>query len=245
MMRDVIKDNHIKSVFHLAAQLPGESDIENPFLCFDTNARGTLNMLNAAYLNSVDKFIYSSTMSVYGEPPQYLPVDEGHPVEPATVYGAAKLAGELYCNLYGKAMNVVALRYSGAFGRGERESDAIPIFINQALSGRPITIYGDGTQTSDFVGIDDVVQGTILAWEKGGAGVYNVGGGGEISVSELAQRIINITDSKSEIVITGRGTERPFRFFLDIAKSQEVLGYSPASLDEGLCAYLKEFKVEV
>ena len=242
-MRDMVKNNRIETIFHLAAQLPSDSDIDNPLLCFDTNTRGTLNILNAACLNDVDKFIYSSTMSVYSEPPQYLPVDESHPVQPSTVYSAAKLAGELCCSLYSRAMNIVMLRYSGAYGRGERESNAIPTFINQALNNRPVTIDGDGTQTSDFVYIDDVIQGTLLAWEKNKHGVYNIGSGEELSVRELAERIINISNSKSEVALSGKATERPFAFFLDVTKSQEALGYSPRSLDEGLHAYLRELNL--
>ena len=245
MMRNIIKNNRVKAVFHLAAQLRSDSDIKNPFLYFDINVGGTLNILNAAYLNSVDRFIYSSSMWVYSESPQYLPVDERHPVQPSAIYGVAKLAGELYCNLYSKAMNIVVLRYSNAYGRGERESYAIPTFINQALTNRPIKIHGDGTQTSDFVYVDDIVQGNLLAWEKNKPGVYNIGSGEEISVRELAKRIINITNSKSEVVLTGKDTERPFRFFLDITKARKALGYSPRSFDEGLRTYLKEFNVEV
>ncbi|MBI4180432.1 MAG: NAD-dependent epimerase/dehydratase family protein [Chloroflexi bacterium] len=245
MVRDMIKNHQIKAVFHLAAKLPGEDDIHNPFLCFDTNARGTLNVLNAAYLNSVENLIYASTMSVYSEPPHYLPVDENHLAEPSTIYGIAKLVGELYANFYSKAMNTIILRYSGAYGRGQRESDAIPTFISQALNNRPITIHGDGRQTSDFVFIDDVVQGTILAWEKAKPGVYNIGSGEEMSVRELAKRLINLTNSKSEIALSGEATERPFRFFLDITKAQKTFNYSPRSLDRGLHQYLEELKVEV
>jgi len=243
MMRNIVKNNHVKVIFHLAARLPSDSDVNNPFLYFDTNARGTLNLLNVAYLNGVDKFIYASTMSVYAEPPQYLPVDESHPVRPSTIYGVAKLAGEFCCNLYSSAMNIVVLRYSGAYGRGERESDAIPTFIRQALANEPITIDGDGAQTSDFIYIDDVVQGTLLACEKNEPGVYNIGSGEEVSVRELAEKIINITNSKSEVVLAGKDTERPFRFFLDITKSQKALGYSPRSLNEGLPIYVKELNL--
>lgn len=245
LMRNLIRDNRIESVFHLAAQLPGDSDVNNPFLCFDTNARGTLNILNAAYLNGVGRFIYISTMSVYSEPPQSLPVEESHPAKPPTVYGIAKLTGELYCNVYSKAMNIMILRCSGAYGQNQRESDAIPTFFGQALANKPITIDGDGTQTSDFVYIDDVVQGALLAWEMNKPGVYSIGSGKETSVMELAERIISITGSKSKVVLTGKDTERPFRFFLDITKTREILGYSPRSLDEGLCKYLKELNIEV
>jgi len=239
----MVKDNQAKVVFHLAAQLPSDGGLENPFVYFETNARGTLNLLNAAYLNGVEKFIYASSMSVYSEPPQYLPVDESHPTQPSTMYSVAKLVGELCCNLYSKVMNIVVLRYSGAYGRGERPSDAMLTFINQALSNKPITIHGDGTQASDFVYIDDVIQGTLLAWENNQPGVYNIGSGQETSVRELAERIIDITNSKSEAALTDKDTERPFKFFLDITKAQKVLGYSPRLLNEGLRIYLKEFNL--
>jgi nucleoside-diphosphate-sugar epimerase len=141
---DIIKNNDIKVVFHLAARLPHPEDFNNPFLCFDVNAKGTLNLLNAAYLNGVEKFIYISTNSVYSDPPEYLPVDESHPTRPSTIYGASKLEGELYCNVYSKVMNMVILRYCGAYGKGQDKHYATYRFIIQALNNEPITIYGDG-----------------------------------------------------------------------------------------------------
>ena len=243
MIGNIIKNHRIKAVFHLAAKLPSENDINNPLPCFDSNARGTLNVLDAARQYGVDKFVFASTMSVYAEPPQYLPVDESHPTHPSTIYSLAKIASELSCNLYSKDMSMIVLRYSGAYGRGERESDAIPTFITQALANKPLTVEGDGKQTSDFVHIDDIVQGTLLAWERNEPGVYNLGSGQETSVSELAWRIIKLTDSKSKIAYTDRNTERPFRFFLDITRAQKTFGYSPRSLDEGLSSYLNELNV--
>jgi len=245
MMRSIMKDNNIKVVFHLAAKLPDGDGLSDPFSFFDINARGMLNTLHAAYLSNVDRFIYASTMSVYSEPPQYLPVDENHPVQPSTAYGATKLAGELCCNLYSEVMGIVVLRYSGVYGQYQYKQDAIPAFIDQALNNKPITIHGDGRQTSDYVYIKDVVQGTLLAWEKNKPGVYNIGSGEETSVIDLAKRIVNFTNSKSEIALTNVDTERPFRFVLDITKSRKILGYSPRSLDEGLSAHIEEFNIEV
>jgi len=238
---EMIKVNKIKLIFHLAAQLPCDEALNNPFLYFDTNARGTLNLLNAACQNGVQKFIYTSSLSVYSEPPEYLPVDEKHPVQPSTIYGVSKLEGELYCNVYSKVMNVVVLRYGGAYGKGQRKHNAIPTFISQALNNMPITIYGDGTQTSDFVHVEDVVQGTLLAAERGKTGVYNIGSGEEMSVRGLARRIIDFTKSESEIVLADKDTDRPFRFVLDITKSRKDFGYSPYSFDEGLSRYISEF----
>lgn len=238
---EIIKDNNIKVIFHLAAQLPQADDLKNPFLCFDVNARGTLNLLYAAYLNDVDYFMFGSTMSVYSDPPVYLPVDEKHPVQSSTIYGVSKLASEFYCNLYSKFINMVILRFSGVYGLGQSKQNAVPRFINQALSNSPITIYGDGTQTSDYVYIKDVVQAILFAWENKKTGTYNIGSGEELSVKDLAKRIVNALGSKSEIVMTGKETDRPFRFFFDIKKSRAELNYSPFSFNEGLSLYLSEF----
>jgi len=237
LLRNIIKDKNIKGIFHLAAILSYNNSLNDPFLFFNVNTGGTLNLLNAAYQNGVERFIYASTMSVYSEPPEYLPIDEKHPTQPATVYGVSKLEGELYCNLYSKSMDISVLRYCGVYGEGQHEHNAIYRFINQALNNEPITIYGNGTQTSDFTYIKNIVQGTILAFEKNKPGVYNIASGEEVSIRDLAKRIINLTNSKSEIILTNTAINRPFRFVLDIKKAREILGYSPLSLNEGLSRY--------
>lgn len=238
---NIVSDNEINTIFHLAAQLPKGDELQNPFSCFDINSRGTLNLLNIAYLNNVNKFIYGSSMSVYSDPPKYLPVDETHPTQPSTIYGVSKLEGELYCNAYSSTMDVVMLRYSGAYGQGQSKRNAIPMFINQALKNLPITIYGNGMQTSDFVYIKDVVQGTLLAFENAKSGIYNIGSGQEMRIRDLAEQIIDYTGSKSEIMFTDADADRPFKFVLDITKSRKCLGYSPHSFDEGLSKYISEF----
>ncbi|MFH1647589.1 MAG: NAD-dependent epimerase/dehydratase family protein [Chloroflexota bacterium] len=238
LMAHLIKDNQVRTVFHLAARLPREDDADNPLPGFDVNARGTLSVLQAAASNAVVSFIYASTMSVYSTPPHRLPVDEEHPAQPATTYGAAKLSGELACRAYDDRMKVMILRYGGVYGLHCRESDAVPTFIRQARNNQPITIHGDGTQSSDFVYVGDAVRGTLLAWEKGKLGVYNIGGGRETSVRELAEKIVAITGSKSEITVAQTGAERPFRFVLDISRAHKVLGYAPLPLEEGLRRYL-------
>ena len=243
LLYNIINNNSIKAIFHLAAVLPHNNGLDDPFPFFNVNARGTLNLLNAAYLNGVEVFIYASTMSVYSEPSMYLPVDEKHPVQPSTIYGVSKLEGELYCNAYSKKMNITILRYGGAYGQGQHKHNAMFRFITQALNNRPITIYGNGIQTTDFTYIRDIVQATLLAFEESKPGVYNIGSGEEISIRELAERVINLTNSKSEIILTNTSTNRPFRFVLDIIKAREILGYSPFSFNEGLAEYISEFGI--
>ena len=245
MMTGIIRDNGITDVFHLAARLPDGDSTDDFQAFFDTNTVGTFNILRAAHRNNIASFVYASTMSVYSAPPQYLPVNESHPVSPLTPYGITKLAGELLCNMFSDRMCLVILRYGAVYGKHQYEKDVLPVFLSQALHNKPITIYGDGSQSSDFVYIEDVVSGTLLAWEKNESGVYNIGSGEETRIIDLAEKIKRITGSKSEIVLGGDNSERPFRFVLDTGKSCKTLGWLPRSLNQGLSQYIKEYKVEV
>jgi UDP-glucose 4-epimerase len=245
MMVDIVRDNDITDIFHLAARLPDGDNLADLQAFFGTNTRGTFNMLRAARRNNVASFVYASTMSVYSVPPQYLPVNESHPVSPATPYGITKLAGEFLGDMFSDHMCFTILRYGGVYGRYQYQWDVIPVFLEQALHNKPISVYGDGQQSSDFVYIDDVVNATLSAWEKSEPGVYNIGSGEETRIIDLAEKIKHITGSESDIVLSGDDTERPFRFVLDVSKSRGVLGWSPHSLDEGLAEFIKKGKAEV
>ncbi len=233
---NIIKQNNIKTVFHLVAQMPYSP--KNSLM--EVNMQGTLNMLEVSLVNGVENFIFASSMSVYSEPPQYLPVDENHPTQPLTVYGKTKMASEEYCGNYSKDMMIVILRYSGIYGNGMTEKRAVSEFIQCALSNQPIEIFGDGKQSSDYVYVDDIVQGTVLAWEKKKSGIFNIGSGQEAKTTELADKIIKIIGSKSKSILAGVKVDRPFRFVLDISKAKKYLGYSPHSLEYGLTSYIKE-----
>ena len=244
-VRNLMEGRDIVACFHLAAQLPQREDSEEPFLSYDTNAGGTLNLLRAAHLGGVDRFIHASSIDVYTEPPAYLPVDEEHPLGAATVYGLGKLAAELWCRSFSWAMNVVVLRYSIVYGRGQERSRAVSRFAEQALHGRAMTLYGDGTQSNDFVHVSDVVEANLLALEREKPGTYNIGSGEEASVMDLATRIARLAGSQAEPALTGEASNRPFRFALDISKARERLGYSPRSLEEGLFEHIAELKGEM
>ena len=205
------------------------------------NIHGTLYLLNTACENDVEEFIYASSMGVYSAPPSYLPVDEVHPVKPSTEYGTTKLAGEMSCETYAELMRVTILRYAGVYGTSSEKSRAVNNFIRRALSNQPLVVNGDGSQSSDFVYVDDVVEGTLMAWKKQALGVYNIGSGQDVTLKELASLIIEITNSKSKIISNKVEVDRPFRFFLDIEKAKGDLGYSPHSLRDGISCYIKEW----
>ncbi len=232
----IITDYGVKTIFHTAAQLPYSSGKD----LVGVNVGGVLNLLNSGYSNKVEEFIFASSMGVYSDPPDYLPVDEVHPTRPTSMYGLTKLTGELQCGVYAEAMRVTILRYAGVYGISSEKNRAVNNFIRCALSNRPLIVDGDGSQSSDFVYVDDIVQGTYRAWKKQVEGIYNIGSGLDIKIRGLASLIVSLTNSKSELMFNGKHVGRPFRFYLDITKAKKELGYSPHRLIDGLIEYIKE-----
>lgn len=223
------------AVFHFAAHLPSTP---NPDFK-KVNAIGTTNLLDACYRNGVKKFLYASSMSVYSTPPAYLPVDEGHPTIPDDLYGLTKLLGETVCRCYAHVMKTVIVRFSSVFGAGDNSRVAYR-FMRSALKGNPILVDGDGSQSSDFIHVDDAVQGAILAMDEGKSGeVYNIGSGRETSVLELAERIAGLNEP-AKVKLSGKPATRSFRFVADIEKARKELGYSPSGLVDGLRKYREE-----
>lgn len=240
-VQSVFRKRNIKTVLHLAATLPGAHDLEDPLPIFFVNAQGTLNILNAALHNGAERIIYASTMSVYTDPPISIPVTENHPTSPSTLYGVTKLFGEQVCPPYSKDIIITILRYGGAFGLNQPGEKIVPNCMRRALRNEPLLIRGEGKQTTDFVYIDDLVEGTLLALTKRKDAIYNLGGGTEVSILEVVEKIKNLTSSQSPIQFAIENTDRPFRFCLDIQKAGRELGYSPRSFDEGLKQYYHEY----
>lgn len=234
----LVKQVKPTTIFHLAACCH-PSHKPNDFV--DTNIRGTSNVLNATKDAKVREFVFASSMSVYSEPPQYLPVDENHPTQPTKMYGRSKIIGEWLCNGYRDFVRVIILRYASVFGVGDRER-VIRLFTDAALSEEPLLVQGDGGQSSDFIYVGDAVEGTILAWQNGTAGqVYNIGSGRETSIYDLARTIIASAMSGSVIKTVGE-SNRSFRFVSDITKAQRDLGYQPRALEDGLKRYVEELR---
>jgi UDP-glucose 4-epimerase len=171
--------------------------------CIDINTIGTINILEAARKNNGCKVVLSSSAANYGNNP-VLPKIETMIPEPMTPYAITKLDGEFYLKMYQDQWNVptASLRYFNVFGPRQNPESAyaaaVPIFINKALQNQPITIYGDGSQTRDFIYVKDVVKANILASQIG-TETYNVALGHSTSILELAEKIIQITNSKSQI----------------------------------------------
>lgn len=183
-------------VFHLAAKVSIRAAVERFYEDADINTMGTLSVLRASRDAHVRKFIYASSMAVYGNP-HYSPQDENHPKNPTSPYGVSKFASENYINalagLWG--MEYVNLRLFNTYGTRQTPSPyvgVITIFIRNILQGKPLQIFGDGKQRRDFIYVGDVVNAFILASEKDVTGVtLNVGTGIPTDINTLADLIVS------------------------------------------------------
>ncbi|PXY43168.1 NAD-dependent epimerase/dehydratase family protein [Flavobacterium hydrophilum] len=190
-------------IFHLAALVSVPESLLRLDECIDINTIGTINILEAARKNNGCKVVLSSSAANYGNNP-VLPKVESMIPEPMTPYAITKLDGEFYLKMYQDQWNVptASLRYFNVFGPRQNPQSAyaaaVPIFINKALQNEALTIYGDGSQTRDFIYVKDVVKANILASQIG-TETYNVALGYSTSILELAEKIIKITNSKSQI----------------------------------------------
>jgi UDP-glucose 4-epimerase len=202
-VRAAVQD--IDYVFHLAAFISVPESVRNPRACVETNVLGLLNVLEAGAEAGVKKLCFSSSAAVYGDSPIVPKREEMRP-EPRSPYAMTKLDGEFYCRQFTDEgrLETVALRFFNVFGPRQDPTGpyaaAVPIFFRQALAGNPITIYGDGGQTRDFVYVEDIVAALEFAATTARVtGVLNAGYGEQITILELAQRILSLTGSRSEI----------------------------------------------
>jgi len=192
-LEESMKD--VDLVSHHAAELEVFTGIENTIHDLRTNIEGTINVLNAALKNNVEKLVYASSGGVYGQA-QLTPEPENHPLMPHWPYGVSKLAGEKYCLqyylLYG--FPTISLRYGIVYGPREWYGRVLTLFIKRVLEGKAPIIFGDGKQVRDYVYINDAVDANILALknEKTNGKVYNVGGKEFYSINEVAEIVIKL-----------------------------------------------------
>jgi UDP-glucose 4-epimerase len=203
LLRTVMQD--VDYVFHLAAMVGVPESVREPHACVELNVTGTLNVLEAAAAAGVRKLCFSSSAAVYGNNP-IVPKREDMLPEPRSPYAVTKLDGEFYCRQFTGAgrLETVALRFFNVFGPRQDPAGTygavVPIFFQRALAGKPLTIFGDGGQTRDFIYVKDIVAALDFVTSTPGlTGVFNAGYGQQLTLRELARRILEITNSQSEI----------------------------------------------
>lgn len=231
-------------IFHLAASVGNKRSIEHPLDDSDINVMGTLQILEAARQQNTRKIVISSSAGIFGEL-KTLPIREDHPIAPLSPYGASKLAAEklglAYDYLYD--MEVVALRYFNVYGINQRYDaygNVIPIFAHRILHGEPVTIFGDGEQTRDFVNVRDVAQANYkAAMTAGVSGAFNLGSATSVTINDLANLMYETVGITPQIQYGPPRAGDVRDSLADISAARQAFGYSPSvDLVEGLQEYL-------
>jgi UDP-glucose 4-epimerase len=240
LVKELVSDHSL--VLHLAARNIIASTA-NPLDDYATNIGGTLNVLLAARASKVDRVVYSSSASVYGNP-RSIPINEDDNLWTLSPYAVSKLGGENYCTAFAESygLRVATVRYSNVYGPGQRPDNpycgVVSKFLVEAHAGRPISVHGDGEQTRDYTYIDDAVEATLLAavHPRAEGEVFNVGTGIETSVNRLATSIGSALDVEVDIRhIDRRDIDNIRRRVVNIEKIRRMLRWTPQwTLDRGL-----------
>jgi UDP-glucose 4-epimerase len=230
----------VTHVFHLAAQAGVRKSWGRDFASYTShNVDGTQRLLEAVKERPIERLVYASSSSVYGDAAA-IPMRENETPHPVSPYGVTKLAAEHLCCLYQSNYGVpaVSLRYFTVYGPGQRPDMGFHRFLRAAHTGAPITVYGDGEQTRDFTFVGDIVSATLAAGDRGTpGGVYNIGGGSRVSINHVLDLVARVTGKTLQVVreASQRGDMRDT--FADTTLAKTELGFSPSkSLESGLTA---------
>ncbi|MEI8255567.1 MAG: SDR family NAD(P)-dependent oxidoreductase [Deltaproteobacteria bacterium] len=240
-VRDAIRGCSI--VHHLAAQVSVPESVERIDECVSINVNGTLHVLDAARSEGVSRVVFSSSAAVYGDDPRSPKTEDLAPA-PKSPYGITKLDGELYLRMYAElhGLPTVSLRYFNVFGPRQDPRSAyaaaVPIFVQRALANDPVTVYGDGEQTRDFVYVEDVALANMLAAEHPDVGrgeVFNVAQGGRITINELVSRVRFLAGSSSRVEHAPERSGDIRHSQASVGRIHASLGFTPrVGLEEGL-----------
>jgi UDP-glucose 4-epimerase len=239
-LADVFENERPNYVNHHAAQMNVRRSVADPHFDAEVNVLGSLNLIECAVRSGVEKFVYiSSGGAVYGEP-EYLPCDEGHPINPICQYGVSKHVVEHYLYLYNRnyGLNYAVLRYPNVYGPRQDpygEAGVVAIFTGQMLQEDSVTINGSGDQVRDFVYVEDCAVANLLVMSDGHGQIYNLGSGVGTSVNEIFAHLKAITNYDQDPHHGPPKVGETFRIYLDAGKARRELGWEPATgLEEGL-----------
>jgi len=245
-VRNLFHREKFEAIAHLAARAGVRPSIQNPQLYYDTNVDGTLHLLDAARVTGVERFIFASSSSVYGNSKTVPFSEDRQLIQTLSPYGATKIAGEFLCSTYSHlyGMRVVALRYFTVYGPRQRPDLAIHQFTRRIHAGKPIDQFGDGTTRRDYTYIDDIIQGTMAALKYDGPmfDIFNLGENETIQLRDLIAGIEKALGEKAKI---NRLPEQPGDMpvtYADISKARKLLGYNPSTrLSDGLPRFIEWF----
>jgi len=235
-------------VSHQAARAQVRESMDHPVLYAEVNIIGSLNILQLCRQYKVKKIVYASTGgAVYGEP-EYLPADEGHPVNPLDPYGASKHHVEHYLYLYkvNWGLPYTILRYPNVYGPRQDpygEAGVVAIFTGQMLSGGQPIINGAGEQERDFVYVGDIAQANLLAIGRGDGEIFNIGTGVGTSINTVFRLLKEATGYSGEEIHASAKAGEVFKIYLDARKARNELGWTErVTLEEGLSRTVEYFR---
>lgn len=240
---DKVVGDDIDIIVHLAARAGVRPSIEKPLLYADVNINGTMVLLEAAKEHKVDKFIFASSSSVYGNNKK-VPFSEDDNVDfPISPYAATKKACELLCHTYHHlyGISITSLRFFTVYGPRQRPDLAIHKFSQLIEQCKPIPVYGDGSMMRDFTYIDDIINGVVAAMDKcDGFHLYNLGESRPISVNDLIEEIEKALGKKAVKKYLPPQPGDVERTFADVTKAVNELGYKPnTTIQTGLAKFVQ------
>jgi UDP-glucose 4-epimerase len=244
----VFDDHNIDIINHHAAQIDLRKSVEDPKFDINVNIAGSVNLLENARKHKVKKFIFASTGgAIYGEH-DYFPADEDHPTRPYAPYGINKMCVEKYLYYYNYVygMDYIVLRYANVYGPRQNphgECGVIAIFTDKILAGNQPVINGDGTQTRDYVFVDDVVNANVLAIDAPGPNIYNIATTRETDVNYIFDRINHYAGAGFEEKHGPAKLGEQQRSVLSFEKISTELGWQPQTdIETGLKITTEYFK---
>jgi UDP-glucose 4-epimerase len=255
--RKLLADGGFTVLNHHAAQIDVRVSVDEPALDAAINVVGLVNLLDGAGAGGVRRVVFASSGGVVYGDPEVVPTPETAPKAPISPYGVSKLAGEYYMRALAalRGFEAVAMRYANVFGpRQDPKSEAgvVSIFVSRLLENRPLTVFGNGLQTRDYVFVRDVARANVLASTAAvpsGDGIdataFNIATAKQTNVLELAEMVGRVMGQKPEIEFAPARAGELFRSSLDVSKARKVLGWKPeVGFDDGLPQLVDWFRKE-
>jgi UDP-glucuronate 4-epimerase len=237
----------LDAVINLAARAGVRQSVENPYVYMETNAGGTLNLLELARLGGVKKFVLASTSSLYGADNPRPFKEDARTDSPLSPYAATKKAAEVTCStyhfLYG--MDVTVLRYFTVYGPAGRPDMSLFRFVQRISEGKPITVYGDGSQERDFSYVEDIARGTVAAVQPAGYEIINLGSDHPVVLRDAIALVEKLTGKKAVVENQPRQAADVPATWADISKARKLLDWTPqVTFEDGVAKLVDWYRTE-
>ena len=235
------------AVIHLAERAGVRASVENPWVFYETNLTGTLNLLELCRQRKIDKFLMASTSSIYGADPAYPTPETASSSEPLQPYAASKKAAEVLCHTYHHLyeIDVSVVRYFTVYGPAGRPDMCMFRFARWICEGEPLRLYGNGKQSRGFTYVDDIARGSIAALKPLGYEIFNLGGHEVISINDLIALLEERIGKKAVLERHPPNPADMLNNWADVNKARRLLGWQPTvGLAEGVSRLVDWYKTE-